>query len=179
MQDDREIIAEVLQGNKEAYALIVNRYKGKVASILRKAMGHSHEVEDIVQEVFIKAYYRLPDYRPGHSFSAWLYRIVMNRGIDELRKRKRMPGVAEVSSELKDESPIPEEVFLEKEQRVALRQQIMALNKDYGTLLDMHYLQFLSYREISSRLSLSVDTVRMRLSHARRKLRDRLSKSEK
>lgn len=179
MQDDREVIAEVLQGNKEAYALIVNKYKGKVASILQRTLHHSHDAEDMVQEVFIKAYYSLQDYKPNYSFSAWLYRIAMNRGIDELRRRKRLPALAQMDDEFKDDCPIPEEDFLEKEQRHALRQQMMALGKDYGTMLDLHYLQQLSYREIGQRLSLSVDTVRMRLSYARKKLRDQLRKPKK
>ncbi|MGG1662725.1 RNA polymerase sigma factor [Brevibacillus sp. NRS-1366] len=179
MQDDREIIAEVLQGNKGAYALIVNKYKGKIASILQRSLGHSHEAEDIVQEVFIKAYYSLPDYRPNHSFSAWLYRIAINRGIDELRKRKRTPFVAEMNVDLKDECPVPEDIYLVKEQRNGLRQQMMVLDKEHRTLLDLHYLQHLSYKEIGNKLSLSVDTVRMRLSYARKKLREQLIKTEK
>ncbi|MFS0557822.1 RNA polymerase sigma factor [Brevibacillus sp. 179-C9.3 HS] len=179
MQDDQEIIAEVLQGNKEAYALIVNKYKGKVASILGRTLHHSHDAEDMVQEVFIKAYYSLQDYKPNYSFSAWLYRIAMNRGIDELRKRKRLPALAQMDDEFKDDCPIPEEDYLEKEQRHALRQQMMALDKDYRTILDLHYLQQLSYREIGHKLSLSIDTVRMRLSYARKKLRDQLSKPKK
>ncbi|RAT97813.1 RNA polymerase sigma factor [Brevibacillus sp. Leaf182] len=179
MQDDREVIAEVLQGNKEAYALIVNKYKGKIASILGRTLHHSHDAEDMVQEVFIKAYYSLPDYKPNYSFSAWLYRIAINRGIDELRKRKRMPFVTEMDVEVRDECPIPEEDYLEKEQRHALRQQMMTLDKNHRTILDLHYLQHLSYREIGNKLSLSVDTVRMRLSYARKKLRDQLSKPEK
>lgn len=179
MQDDREIIAKVLQGNKEAYALIVNKYKGKIASILQKSLQHSHDVEDIVQEVFIKAYYSLPDYNPSHSFPAWLYRIAINRGIDEWRKRKRAPFVTEMDEELKDDCPAPEDAYLVKEQRNGLRQQMMVLNKEHRTVLALHYLQQLSYREISNKLSLSVDTVRMRLSHARKKLREQLVKTEK
>lgn len=178
MQDDREVIAEVLQGNKEAYALIVNKYKGKVASILQRSLRHPQEVEDVLQEVFIKAYYSLSDYRPNHSFSAWLYRIAINRGIDELRKRRRAPLPAEIDADLADECPIPEEVYLEKEQRRALRQKMMGLDKEYRTVLALHYLQQLSYKEIGSKLSLSVDTVRMRLSYARKKLRDHFIRTE-
>lgn len=177
MQDDREVIAEVLRGNKEAYALIVNKYKGKIASILQRSLGDTHEAEDIMQEVFIKAYYSLPDYRPSHSFSAWLYRIAINRGIDELRKRKRLPSVTELDAEQKDECPIPEEVYLVKEQQNALRQQMMGLDKEYRTVLELHYLQFLSYKEIGSKLSLSANTVRMRLSYARKKLREKFGKT--
>lgn len=179
MQDDQEIIAKVLQGNKGAYALIVNKYKGKVASILQKNFHHSYDIEDIVQEVFIKAYYSLPDYKPNHSFPAWLYRIAINRGIDEWRKRKRAPLLAEMDVELKDDGPAPEDAYLVKEQRTGLRRQMMVLDLEHRTVLALHYLQQLSYQEISSKLSLSVDTVRMRLSRARKKLREQLIKTEK
>lgn len=178
MQDDSEIIGKVLEGNKEAYALIVNKYKGKIASILHRTIGH-HEVEDVVQEVFIKAYYSLPEYRSNHSFSAWLYRIAINRGIDHLRKRKRTPVAKEMNVELKDESPVPEEVYLMKEQRQVLQQQMRMIDKEYKMILDLHYFQYLSYKEIGNKLSLSADAVRMRLSYARKKLRDRLSKTER
>ena len=179
MQDDREVIAEVLAGNKEAYALIVIKYKGKIASILRRNLSPSLEVEDIVQEVFIKAYYSLPDYRPAHSFPAWLYRIAINRGIDELRKRKRTPAVTEMNMELQDECPVPLEEYLAKEERHTLWQQLKRLDQSYRTILDLHYLQHLSYKEIGSKLSLSPDAVRMRLSYARKKLREQLEKQEK
>ncbi|ATO48295.1 sigma factor [Brevibacillus laterosporus] len=67
MQDDKRIIEQVLQGNKEAYAELIDRYQTKVFFILKKMLGHSQNQKDMGQEIFIKAYYHLSEYRSTSS----------------------------------------------------------------------------------------------------------------
>ncbi|GIO00014.1 hypothetical protein J5TS2_06820 [Brevibacillus halotolerans] len=87
MEDDEEIIEQILQGNKEIYAQIIHKYKGKVASILTKMLGHSSNIQDIVQEIFIKAYYHLPEYQSQQKFSAWPPKMNWKkRSIDIMKK---------------------------------------------------------------------------------------------
>ncbi|MEJ8548476.1 RNA polymerase sigma factor [Brevibacillus borstelensis] len=176
MQDDQAVIEQVLQGDKEAYAQLIDKYKGKVLSLVRRMLGHS-EAEDIAQEIFMRAYTCLPDYRGECKFSTWLFRIASNRCIDELRKRKRAPVNASLETELAC-FLTPEAAYLEKEQHALFFRQLMALDKDYRSVLLLRYSQSLSYLEIAERLSITVEAVQMRLYRARKKLKISLSQPQ-
>lgn len=175
MQDDKTLIEQVLKGNKEEYAELINRYQSKVFFILKKMLGHSQNHQDIIQEIFIKAYYHLPEYRSNYDFSAWLYRIAVNHCLDELRKQKRTPSVVQTEIMLVD-SHTPEDEYLEKEHRLLVRQRMLTLEEKYRQVLDMRYLQYLSYEEISKKLSVPISTIRMRLSRGKMKLRESFEK---
>ncbi|AKF93387.1 sigma-70 family RNA polymerase sigma factor [Brevibacillus laterosporus] len=175
MQDDKKIIEQVLQGNKEAYAELIDRYQTKVFFILKKMLGHSQNQQDIIQEIFIKAYYHLSEYRSNYDFSAWLYRIAVNHCLDELRKQKRTPSVVQTEIMLVDRHT-PEDEYLEKEQRLFVRQRMLTLEEKYRKVLDMRYFQYLSYEEISKKLSVPISTIRMRLSRGKMKLRESIEK---
>ncbi|MFS0557975.1 RNA polymerase sigma factor [Brevibacillus sp. 179-C9.3 HS] len=169
MQDDKAIIEEVLQGNKEAYAHIIDKYHEKIVFIIHKRLGNPQNVQDIVQEIFIKAYYHLPEYKAHFEFGGWLYRIAANHCLDVLRKWKRTPTITGEDYELAD-TRTPEMVYLEKEQQSFIRQQLMTIEEKYRIVLELRYLRFLSYEEISQRLSVPVTTVRARLSRGKSKL---------
>lgn len=177
MQNEQEIIERVLQGDKQAFGEIIDSYKVRVFSLLRKMLGHTTETQDIAQEIFIKAYSHLQEYKPGRSFSAWLYRIAVNRCVDELRKRKRTPSISGIEFELVQKET-PETVYLQKEREMALGERILALDKEYRTVFILRYFQFLSYQEIGERLAIPVSTVQMRLHRARKKLRETMSDPE-
>lgn len=105
----------------------------------------------------------------------WLYRIAVNHCLDELRKKKRQPSVTQTEVMLVD-SHTPEKAYLEKEQRLLVRQRMMTLEEKYRSVLEMRYLQYLSYEEISKKLSVPISTIRMRLSRGKRKLRESIDK---
>jgi RNA polymerase sigma factor (sigma-70 family) len=176
MQEDQAIIDQILKGDKQAFALIIDKYKGRVFSLLRKMLGTSPDMQDIAQEIFINAYNHLQEYKPEYSFSAWLYRITANRSVDELRKRKRAPTLIEFEFEIAHRDT-PETSYLEKERKFALEKLIMELDQDHRAVFILRHQQFLSYQEIGEQLSLPVSTVQMRLYRARMKLRKSLSTS--
>ncbi|MFS0553678.1 RNA polymerase sigma factor [Brevibacillus sp. 179-C9.3 HS] len=171
MEDDKEIIEQVLHGNREAYTQIILKYQVKVLSLIHKMLGFREEKQDIVQEIFIKAYYHLPEYKPQHKFSSWLYRITANHCLDEIRRRKRTPYLGKLDFEVSD-STTPETIFLEKEQKTILQQRIKSLEKNYRVVLEMRYLQSLTYEEIGNSLGVPISTVRTRLAHGKKKLRE-------
>jgi RNA polymerase sigma factor (sigma-70 family) len=176
MQEDQEIIEQILDGDKQAFALIIDKYKGRVLALLRKMLGPSLDLQDLAQEIFIKAYNHLQEYKPEYSFSAWLYRITSNRSVDELRKRKRTPSVVGLELEVAHRDT-PETSYLEKERKLALEELIMELDPDHRMVFILRHQQYLSYQEIGDQLSLPVSTVQMRLYRARMKLRKSLSTS--
>jgi len=122
-------------------------------------------LEDLTQEVFIKAWkskkLELKEAKP----STWMYKVAMNVGIDHLRKNKRMMIEFEESTHLQQDSS--EVDFLEKE---SLRQIIQQLDVEHGSVVVLHYFEDLELSEISEVLNLPVGTVKSRLFNARKKL---------
>ncbi|MEJ8548854.1 RNA polymerase sigma factor [Brevibacillus borstelensis] len=175
MQDDNELVRLVLGGNQQAYARLVDKYKGKIFAYLYRMIGQKQDAQDLAQEVFTKAYFQLDKFQLDRNFSAWLYRVAANHCLDELRRRKRAVKTTGEEVEL-IESETPEDAFLQKEQKQVLLCQVMRLEEEYRSVLVLRYIDQLSYKEISEALALPMTTVQMRLHRARKKLREGLEK---
>lgn len=183
MSSDQELIELVLQGNKQAYSQIVDRYKGKMYFFLYGMIGRPQDAQDLAQEVFIKAYFHIHSYKPDYSFSSWLYRIATNHCLDELRKQKRVQCIRQENGSHEEDSfahhRTPESIYLEKERNAVLHKYIMELDESYRAVLVLRYIEHLSYKEISHILDVPVTTVQMRLYRAHKKLRKLLKITEK
>ena len=86
--NDNEIISQVLNGNQQAYAVLVNRYQNYVFTLCLRIVKGREDAEEVAQDVFIKAYKYLADFRGASKFTTWLYTIVNNTCISFLRKKK-------------------------------------------------------------------------------------------
>lgn len=82
------LIADIKQGDEQAFAELVDLYKDKVYQVAYRMVGHVHEAQDIAQEAFLRAYTNLDKFDTTRKFSTWLFRITTNVSIDRLRKRK-------------------------------------------------------------------------------------------
>ncbi|USG65047.1 sigma-70 family RNA polymerase sigma factor [Brevibacillus ruminantium] len=176
MQDDKMIVDEVLNGNKEAYAQIIQTYHKRIRLLIRKILGPSLHEQDIAQEIFIKAYYHLGDYSKSYDFGAWLYRIATNHCFDQLRSRKRSIAVTNAEVEPAT-SHTPEAEYLAKERSAFLRERMMTLDSKYRVVLEMRYLHFMTYEEMSEMLDVPISTVRTRLSRGKEKLKGALTRT--
>lgn len=174
VQDDWLLIQQVHDGNREAYAHLVEKYKDKLYSFLYRMTGQSQDAQDLTQEVFLKAYCSLDKYKPTDAFLAWLYRIASNLCVDAWRKNKRYSS-APLEETLLIEPQTPEQVYLKKENQDVLQAHIMALGEDYRAAFLLKYMEQLSYKEIGDILQLPITTVQMRIHHAKRKLRTGLA----
>src|SRR5215210_1275785 len=87
-QTDSEIISQVLQGNKQAYAQLVERYQNFVFTIVLRYVKGREDAEEVAQDVFVKAYRSLADFKGASKFSTWLYTITTTSCITFLRKKK-------------------------------------------------------------------------------------------
>jgi RNA polymerase sigma factor (sigma-70 family) len=175
MQDDNELVRLVLGGNQQAYARLVDKYKGKIFAYLYRMIGQKQDAQDLAQEVFTKAYFQLGKFQQERNFSAWLYRVAANHCLDELRRRKRTVKTTGEEVEL-IEMETPEEAFLQKEQKQVLLRRIMDLEEEYRSVFVLRYIDQLSYKEISEALALPMTTVQMRIHRAKKKLRESLEK---
>jgi len=178
MQEDLALIERVRNGEQEAYAELVNKYKQRVFVFLLRMLGQPQDAQDLAQEVFIKAYYQLDSFAGESQFFTWLHRIAYNRAIDELRRREPANNNIPIQEMELADNVTPERIVLAKERAASLEKQVLTLPESYRTVFLLRHTQELSYKEIAEVLDIPPDTVQVRLHRARKKLRQFIASSE-
>ncbi len=176
---DLEAVRGILAGRRELFAVLVDRHKNLVFTVIRSYLEDRSEVEDLAQEVFIKAYRSLARYRGDASFSTWLYRIALNHLKDHLRRRRPETAILEaVGAGLvaAGEGSDPEREVEAMESRLLLEQALAELPETYRRVIYLYHYRGLSYAEIGECLKLSKRGVETRLYRATMMLRDRLAR---
>ena len=183
MSDDFQIIRAVLDGDREAYSDLVLAYHSRVRGLCRSLLLDSAEADDAAQDVFIKAFESLHQYRQDLSFMAWLYRIASNHCLDVLRKRKRrktdsLDGLMDQQGDhflmAPSEGMDAGAAKGDKADRVKLAMQVLSsLSEEQRQILVLRELDGLSYEDIGTVLHCSLDGVKARLRRARQKLQEK------
>ncbi len=179
-QEEHEIIQQVLAGDTNAYEALVKEYEKSVYNLaLRMMNGNAEDAADMAQEAFIKAYNSLSGFRGDSKFSVWLYRIVSNVCLDQLRRQSRRPATSlsveneegeEAQLDIPDESMGPEAQLERKLTRESVQRGLQELTEDARQILLLREIQGLSYEEIADALAVEVGTVKSRIFRARKKL---------
>jgi RNA polymerase sigma factor (sigma-70 family) len=172
MQEEMQWIQEVLAGNKQAYANIINKYKNQVYACILRMTKNPQDAQDLVQESFIKVYHQLEKYDGKGSFAGWIYRVAMNHCLDEFRKKRYKINHVEINENSLENPNHPEVVFLKKEKNRQLEQLITTLPEEERIILLLRYVNELSYDEIGELLNTPVSTVRNKLHRAKKKMRE-------
>lgn len=173
---DQELVAASLK-DSAAYAGIVGRYQAPLSRYLyRIGCRSKSDCDDILQEVFIKAYRNLNEYDASLKFSSWIYRITHNEAITFFRKSVRSPRVAHDDDELTAFEEMPDGKDLAEEldsalSAQALRDAIAKLDPKYRDVLILRFLEDRSYEEISDILRKPSGTVATLISRAKARLR--------
>lgn len=176
---DQELVAATL-ADSNAYAPLVRRYQAPLTRYLFRLGAKSQgDVDDILQEVFIKAYRNLNGYDSALKFSSWIYRIAHNEAVTFFKKASRGPQVARSEDELTAFTDIADDTDLvdELDARMdaqALREAIGKLDAKYRDVLILRYLEDRTYEEISDILHKPAGTVATLISRAKKRLRDLL-----
>ncbi|EJW16156.1 RNA polymerase sigma factor [Paenibacillus alvei] len=166
---DRDIIAQVLGGRQELYAVLVNRYREQTYGLLR-GIGASHEdAQDVAQEAFIKAYRKLADHDPCRSFAAWLYTITV-RTYQDRCKRKQITLIEWDQESVADETT-PEMLYLRAESRQHVQQFIQQLPPAQRIVILLRYTNECTYEEICEITSLTMHQVKNALYRAKKSLK--------
>lgn len=181
MVADEILVNKALEGDSAAYGELVSRYQDRIYGLACKMLTAPEDARDAAQEIFIRVYKSLPGFDWRSSFATWLYRIATNVCLDFLRRRSRdqkrnLPleeGRIKQDS-FRDNTPGPEETFLEKEKAKMLRQAVDALPDGYRVVLVLHHYQGLSYRQVAQAVSLTEKTVATRIHRAKKLLREKL-----
>lgn len=183
-QQDADIIHRVLQGDRSAYALLVDRYRHLVYTLALRMLNNTEDAEEAAQDVFIKAYHALRSYNGNGKFSTWLYTITRNTCISRSRSSKQ-PVLPQEEEKLARLAGHDESHNLQQEQ--AGRKKILAkaidmLAADEAEIITLYYIQEQTVDELSKILGLSVSNIKVKLYRARKKLKevlDRHYKNEK
>jgi RNA polymerase sigma-70 factor (ECF subfamily) len=182
MVPDEVLVKECLKGDREAFAVLVERYQGKIYNLAYRLLGNADDASDLTQEAFCRAYAKLSEFRGEAAFGTWLYRIANNLCLDELRRRQRRAVVSLSDEEnrrylqnVPGENPGAAELCAHRAVLARLHEVIATLPPDQRTVLVLRDIQGLSYEEIAQVMGCSLGTVKSRLNRARRALRDKLS----
>ncbi|NGZ77108.1 RNA polymerase sigma factor [Saccharibacillus alkalitolerans] len=166
---EAELLRRIAAGDKQRYAEIVDRYKGKVYGLLR-GMGANHQdAQDLAQETFIRAYRKLESLREGERFSAWIYSIAVNAMRDFTRRRRPLYIEDEQVPEPRSDDT-PEKQVLNLEMRREVHRLLERLPEKYRIVLLLRYTNELSYDEIADITGLSENQVKNRIYRAKKSL---------
>jgi RNA polymerase sigma-70 factor (ECF subfamily) len=173
--DDGLLVERARDGDTAAFGALVTRYTA-VAARVAYLVAPGADVDDTIQEAFVKAWRALPRFRPGAPFRPWLCRIVANEAKNRARSARRRDALALRSSTAaaRDEPVTPEAVALERDAAEALVRAMNALGADDRLIVAYRWLLELSEVEMSDALGVPVGTVKSRLSRAMTRLRTQL-----
>jgi RNA polymerase sigma-70 factor (ECF subfamily) len=189
---DQALVVRAQSGDKVAFGMLVEKYQRKLGRLLSRMIRDQAEVEDVVQESFIKAYRALPNFRGDSAFYTWLYRIGINTAKNYLVSMGRRPQTLkeveiedvenfEDGDELRS-MDTPETAMMTKEIAQTVNDTVGALPEELRTAITLREIEGLSYEEIATLMACPIGTVRSRIFRARetiaQKLRPLLGTSE-
>ena len=177
---DKELMLKFQNGDELAYNELVNRYKNKLLNFIYRYFGSKDDAEDILQETFIKLYYKKDYYKPISEFSTWIYTIAANLSKTELRKRKRRKtsqlsemGVENKEFDIRYEDDTDLEINTEYNEH-EINKAIQDLETSFRTAFILRDIQELSYEEISKITEVPLGTIKSRINRARIQLQGKL-----
>ncbi len=172
---DYEAVLSCLKGNTNDFAILVDRYKNLVYSVLSRMTNNTDEYADIAQEIFIKVYKNLDKYRPDYHFSTWIIRITTNHVID-LRRKKHIEStpIDEVDFSLTNRRSAEDE-YITGEAIRELSRLINNLPEMYRIPIVLYHRHGMSYQDIADSLNLSLSKVKNRIFRGRKLLKEALA----
>lgn len=175
---DIEIIESVKRGNQADYSLLIDRYKDKAFSLLRRMLKNEMDAEEVLQDCFLKAYNSLQNFRQDSKFSTWFYKIVYNSALTTLAGKKRQ--IEREMSSIEDHFDLGEydnEVYSNAENcEQYVLNMVDKLPPRHALVLILFYIDNMSMNEISQVMDLSLVNVKVLLHRSRKALKDLLLK---
>lgn len=181
VHEDTELVRRIQRGDMAAFEELFLKYQGPIFRTALAVTRDAGSAEEVLQDCFYKTYLNIRNITGEGSLSPWLHRVAVNLSCNALKKRRiRFEALDDVAESLvvADPHQSPEAMVEQSELRVKMRDAINALPLKHRVVVALHYLQDFSLPEIAYILDLPVGTVKSRLHHARKTLRDRLGAQE-
>ena len=177
---DRRLVERFLRGDAHAFEVLFRKHQSYAFNVAYGLVGNSEDAADITQEAFLRVHRNMERFRGDSSFTTWLYRVVVNMAITELRRRSRSrtllmediaPAEAWRSEGEADDAPV---LHLEiDEERETVQRVLRHLPADYRAVLVLRHFQQLAYEEMCQVLGLTMSQVKTRLHRARKMFKER------
>jgi len=176
--DDSELVKASIAGDKLAFGEIVERYRRMVARTVKGMLGDSVFAEDIGQEVFIKLYYSLSEFRGEAKLSTYIQKIAINLTLNEIKRRKRFFSMfsQKGNSEMYEFEVADHESEEKRDSGELVKKALMSLDPRFRIIVTMRMIQGYSTKETAEILNLPLGTVLSRLSRAQEQLKEILEK---
>ena len=187
--EDRDAVERSVQGNREAFDLLVEKYYKKIYNLAYRFVGDREEANDLAQEIFTAAYKNLKKFRGDAKFSTWLFQIASNRGKNKFKYLKRRGHFANrwqseedeerdpLRSGIPDHSTNPETLLAGKQIQRIVQKAIDDLDPDHKEIVVLRDIEGFSYEEIARILNLPEGTTKSRLHRARMVVKEKLKKA--
>ena len=171
VKSDLELVKDFQAGKVEAFNELVRRYQQKVYWIARRMVGDHDEADDVTQEVFVKVYKKIKNFRSDSSFYTWVYRITTNTAINVLRQRKivNLVGLDEAFpalNSMSDDSLDPAKKLEIKENQSLLEEAVSKLPAKQKKVFVLRYFEEMPYEDISKILKITVGGLKANYFHA-------------
>lgn len=182
---DADVVRRILSGEKELYEILLRRNNQKLYRVIRGYISNDTEIQDIMQNTYLKAFEKLYQFKHGSAYSTWLIRIGINEALARLKEKGKVLNLMENSAviqgntilEMPDVNQMnPEKKMISQEAKQLLENSIDALEPKYRTVYILREIEGMSIREISESLDISASNVKVRLHRAKSMLKEILYK---
>jgi RNA polymerase sigma-70 factor (ECF subfamily) len=183
-RDDVVLVQASQRGDHAAFEQLIKRYERQIANLIYMTMGNSDSVDDLSQEVFIRVYRSLKNFKFDASVFSWMYRIAMNLCIDEIRKRKirRVVSLEFLTEDALERTrkhkhqDLPSDAMMKEEKKKIVQLAIQQLTQEHREVILLRESQDYSYTEIAETLDIKIEAVKSRIFRARKELKKKLER---
>ena len=176
--NESDLMERFKEGDPSAFEAIVLRHQDRIYTLCRYMLQDPEDARDAAQDVFLKAYRGLKNFRPDASLYTWIYRIAVTTCLDYIRKSRREAFRSEpLAEDLPSDEPFTEQLYESGEILDSIQQALQKLPEKLRAAIVLREIEALSYEEIAEVLHTSTGTVKSRISRARERLRHLLKKN--
>ncbi len=173
---DRQVIKACQQGDRDAFKLLFEAYKDRVFSIAVYSLGDRAVADDVTQQIFLKLFTAISQFRGDSEFTTWLYRLVVNACMDEKRRKRRFVALADpMVMGRAGPRRLQEKQVARREISEAVQNAIGQLKPKFRLPILLKYVEDMSYDEIAEVMGCSKGTVASRLNRGHGELAKRLN----
>jgi len=179
--NDEEISLLVQNGNQDAFAEIISRYTDKLNRYLYKFLSNSEDVEDLLQDIFIKCFVNIKSFDTNQRFSPWIYRIAHNEAINLIKKNSKIPFSFDIFDEtLSFIHPKAKENSEDEAERKIIKSHLDEIlndiDKKYKEIIVLYFYEDLSYKDISDILKIPISLVGVRIQRGKEQVKKAFEK---
>jgi len=177
---EKELISEIRKGNTRAFSDLVDGYKDLVFTLAIRMLGNREEAEEVSQDVFIKVYKSLPNFKGDSKISTWIYRIAYNTCLDRIKKIKKKrthTDLNHIDQIAYADLDTAFDKMVQAERSEMIDRCLSKLSAEDAGILTLFYLEEKNLQEIEETTNLSVNTLKVRLFRARKRLASIMEKS--